>query len=118
MHIMQHGRARGQHSFISLYFIPGPKKPTPPTNGGSSDTSIHLKWSPVSGGSLPITYTVCWGPTSLSRLDSRSSISGTSTTFNDLLTNTPYTFTVKALNEYIFSQQSDATTIATSTILV
>ena len=59
------------------------------------------------------TYTVTWYPASSYNVKNKSGISGTSTTVTGLESNTPYSFTLTAVNEAGGGETSNAILIKT-----
>ena len=64
------------------------------------------------------TYTVTWHPASSNNVKNKSEILGTSTTITGLKSNTPYSFTLTAVNEAGGGKTSNATLIKTGKKLI
>ena len=71
-----------------------------------------MRWTSVTG-SVQESYTVSWNPASPDGTNEKTGITATETTINGLRSNTAYRFSVAAVNDAGFSEESVGTRIAT-----
>ena len=92
---------------ITFILILVPGKSNYPTKISSTTSSVTLRLSPLNTGS----YAIIWNPPTNN--GSRTGITGTTTTINDLISNTAYIFTLTAENSAGSGQPSNSVTFYT-----
>ena len=98
---------------INKIIVAVPAKANQPQQTSSSSSAISLSWKHVIEGNVTKTYTVTWNQASSANVQSKSGITGTSTTITGLESNTVYSFTLAAVNEAGSGKFSNAILIQT-----